>query len=368
MKRLELALIPLALLGISCNQQTDGGVYRSLDSGETWEQTTFISTDGKRVQSISDVDVTAMAFHPEDPNIIYVGTREQGLYISLTTAESWIQSKIDSGYIGAIAIDPVDPSNVYLAQDTKILKSTDEGATWEAVYSDVNGATITTLAVDSYEHSRIYAGTSVGDIYKSTDYGVNWDLRMQRGDGIKRLAIADHDTRIIYALTVSGTVYKSVTGGEPTDPNSADKINSGWANLLAKGFDADFQGGGSVEDIAIDQNDSSVLYLTTRRGLLKGTGDGSEWSDIVTLVGANDPQNDDIRNVWSAPGRPNELYFTLNNRIHKSVDAGVTWKVIENFPSNRKIYRMLIDPITPNVIYLGMFKVEEEGGLIKQPK
>lgn len=368
MKRLALFLLPLALLGISCNQKTDGGVFRSLDSAETWEEANFISTDGKRIQSISNVDVIAMAFHPNNSNIIYLGTKENGLYISLTGGETWIQSKVDTGYISTIAVDPVDPMNVYLAQDTKILKSVDEGVTWAAVYSDVQGATITALAVDSFEHSRVYAGTSAGNVLKSTDYGVNWDLRMQKGDGIKRLFIADHDTRIIYVLTVAEKLYKTVTGGEPTDAESADAINSGWKELLSDNYKQNFPGAEGVKDMSLDANDSSTIYLVTRRGLMKSTDDGNQWMDVITLVGTDSEQNDAIRNVWAAPGKPNELYFTLDNNIHKSVDAGVSWKVIENFPSNRKIYRMLIDPVTPNVIYVGMYKVEEEGGLIKQPK
>jgi hypothetical protein len=101
---------------------------------------------------------------------------------------------------------------------------------------------------------------------------------------------------------------------------------------------------------------------------MRGTDNGTTWSDIVTLIGADDKQNDDIRNVWTTPGNSNEIFFTLNNVVHKSVDAGVTWKVIENFPSVRKIYRYLIDPQTPNVMYAGMFKVEEQSGLLKQPK
>jgi photosystem II stability/assembly factor-like uncharacterized protein len=360
MKRLALLFLPLVVLGLGCNQRTDGGVYRSLDSGETWEQATFISSDGKRVQTISEVDVISMVFHPNDTNIIYLGTKENGLYITLTGGETWIQSKVDSGYIGAIAVDTVDPNNVYLAQGSSILKSTDQGATWETVYTDVKGATVTTLAVDSFEHSRVYAGTSAGNIYKSTDYGVNWDIRLQKGVGIKRLLIASHNTQIIYVLTNDQNLFQTVVGGEPIPGETADTINSGWDRLL--------EGDEGVQDITMDPNNSSTLFIATHRGLRKSVDDGKTWNDIVTLLGSNNSQNDSMRNMWVAPGKPNELYFTIDNKIHKSVDGGVTWKVIENFPSTRKIYRLLIDPETPNVMYVGMYKVEEKGGLIKQPK
>lgn len=365
MKRFFLFLVPALFLGASCNQSSDGGVYQSLDSGESWEQVVFVSSDGKRTETISEVDVLAMAFHPEDPNIIYLGTKANGLYISLTGGERWIQSKVDSGAIRSIVVDLVDPNNVYIAKDKSVQKSTDEGLTWETVYTDVQGSNVTVVAVDSFEHSRIYAATSAGTVLKSFDYGVNWDLRLQLGDGIKQLLIAPHDTRIIYALTDDQELYRSLSAGEFTDVATADNINSGWVELITKDVEKEFDDIDKVFALSLDQNDSSSIYAVTRRGLMKGTNNGDSWEDIITLLGVSDKQNDDIRNVSSVLNKPNELYFTLGHVMHKSVDSGVTWKVIENFPSTRTIYQLLVDPQTPNVMYAGMYQVEEEGGLLK---
>lgn len=365
MKRFSLFLIPALLLGMSCNQSSDGGVYQSLDSGESWEQVVFVGSDGKRTETISEVDVVSMAFHPEDPNIIYLGTKANGLYISLTGGERWIQSKVDSGNIRSIVVDPVDPKNVYIAKDKSVQKSTDEGLTWETVYTDVQGGNITVVAVDSFEHSRVYAATATGAVLKSFDYGVNWDLRLQLGDGIKQLLIAPHDTRIIYALTEDEDLYRSLSAGEFTAVETADNINSGWAELITKEVKTEFDDVDQIFAMSLDANDSSIIYLVTRRGLMQGTNNGDDWKDVITLLGVSDKQNDSISNVASVPGKPNELYFTLGHVVHKSVDSGVTWKVIENFPSTRTIYQLLIDPQTPNVMYAGMYKVEEKGGLLK---
>ena len=359
-------MFPLALLGVSCNESTDGGVFRSFDSGETWEQITVVSGSTEGIQTISQENILAMTFHPQDPNIIYIGTRENGLYLTLTGGENWYQSDITTGTIRSIAVDPVDPSNVYMAKDKTVLKSTDEGLTWETVYTDVQGGTITALAVDSFEHSRVYAGTSSGTVVKSADYGVSWDLRMQIGDGIEQLLVAPHDTRIVYVLTDEQTLYRSVTGGEIPEGSIAEDINQGWTELVTKAVKEQFDNAHKVVQISLDVNDPSVLYTVTRRGLMRGANNGEDWSDIITLVGVDDKQNDDVRSVSTVVGKPNELYFTLGHIIHKSVDGGATWKVIENFPSSRKIYQYLIDPQTPNVMYAGMYKEEEQRGLIKR--
>lgn len=359
-------IFPLALIGASCSETSDGGVFRSLDSGETWEQVTFVSSDGKTTQTISEANVLAMTFHPDDPNIIYLGTKGNGLYLTLTAGESWYQSDIDTGTIRSIAVDPVDPRNVYLAKDKTVLKSTDEGLTWETIYTDVQGGNITALAVDSFEHSRVYAGTSSGTVVKSLDYGVSWDLRMQIGESIQQLVIAPHDTRIVYVLTDEQTVYRSLTGGEVADGAVAEDVSSGWSELITKEVKDQFDNAHKVFQISLDVNDPTVLYTVTRRGLMRGASNGTDWSDIVTLVGVDDKQNDDIRNLVTVPGQTNQLYFTLGHVIHKSVDAGTTWKVIENFPSSRRVYQYLVDPQTPNVMYAGMYKEEEQRGLIKR--
>lgn len=361
-----ITLFPLLVLGVSCNESSNGGVFRSLDSGETWEQVTFVSSTGKNTTTISEVDVLAMTFHPEDTNIIYLGTKSSGLYLTLTGGESWYPSDVESGSIRSIAIDPIDPNNVYLAKDKTVMKSTDQGLTWETVYSDVQGGTITVVAIDSFEHSRVYAATSAGTVLKSVDYGINWDLVMQIGDSIKQLLIAPHDTRIMYVLTDDKVLYRSVTGGQAKDGDQAEDISSGWSELITKEVKESYDNSHQVFGISLDQNDSTILYTVTRRGIMRGENNGETWSDIITLVGVDDKKNDSIRNLSTVLGKPNELYFTLGQVIHKSVDGGVTWKVIENFPSTRIIYQYLVDPQTPNVMYAGMYKEEEQRGLIKQ--
>lgn len=366
----KLALIMLGsmviVLGASCGAAKDGGVFRSLDSAENWEQKVFIAQDGKRTRTINELDIKTMAFHPSDANIIYLGSKGSGLYFTITGGEQWTQSStITSGTINAIAVDPADPRNVYIAKDSTIIKSTDEGLTWETVYSDVDGATITSLVVDSYEHSRLYAGTSSGVILKSYDYGINWDLRMQIEHGIAKLIMAKHDTRIIYALTNEYDLYKTTSGGEVDDGALAEEINSGWVLQLDKAFKEKFNDGEKVTDIIIDPNDSTVVYLVTRRGIMRGADNATSWTDIVTLIGVGDKQNEQIKNLSISPGNSQEIYFSIGKAIHKSTDGGQSWKIIENFPSTRAITALLIDYQTPNVIYAGTEEVEKKGGLLK---
>lgn len=351
------------LLGVSCGSAKDGGVFRSLDSGDTWEQKVFISQDGRRAQTIGDMNVTTMVFHPADANIIYLGTKGNGLYVSVTGGEQWTQLSLTTGTVNSIAIDPIDSQNIYVAKGSSIYKSTDDGLTWEAIYQEVSGAAITTVIVDSFDHNRIYAATNSGTVIKSYDYGVHWDLRLQLALPIRRLLMAQHDTRILYVLTTEQQIYQTTNGGEFID--GADNINSGWTVLLTKEFKSQFENGHRVTDMVLDPNDSTVLYMVTRRGLMRGANNGTEWSDIVTLVGVGEQKNDTIKNFTVTPGNSNEFFFSLGHAIHHSTDGGETWKIIENFPSTRTITELIVDFQTPNVMYAGVEAVEKKGGLIK---
>lgn len=368
---LNFLLLSLVFLGVSCGEKPDGGVLRSLDSGETWEQKVFVNQNGRRTTTIADLPVSLMVFHPTDANIIYMGTKGNGLYITLTGGEQWIPSSITTGNIASIAIDPIDPRIIYLAKGTSILKSTDEGLTWETVYQDVNSATINVVLVDSYEHSRVYAATSAGTILKSYDYGINWDLRMQMDQSIKRLLMANFDTRILYALTSEQKIYVTTTGGEAPETVTEDgaevdaavEVNAGWELLLDKTFKEQYNDGEKVSDIVLDPNDNTILYLVSRRGLMRGANNGTGWTDIATLVGVEDKQNDTIKNLTITPGDSKTMYFTIGHIIHKSTDGGQTWKIIENFPSSRSITELIVDYQTPNVLYAGTQTIEKKGGL-----
>lgn len=60
---------------------------------------------------------TAIAVHPTDPNIVYVGTAQGGLYKSTDGGANWtalFDFQLESLSIGAITIDPIDNNIVYI--------------------------------------------------------------------------------------------------------------------------------------------------------------------------------------------------------------------------------------------------------------
>lgn len=74
--------------------------------------------------------VYAFAASPKDPKVMFAGLR-QGAFKSMDGGESWERLKAAPKDVAAIAIHPTQPEIVFLGTTSgKIFKSTDGGQTW----------------------------------------------------------------------------------------------------------------------------------------------------------------------------------------------------------------------------------------------
>jgi len=123
---------------------TGGGVWRTTDAGNTWENI----SDGYFGGSIG-----AIAVSEWDNNVIYVGGGEKtvrgnvssgsGMYKSVDAGKSWEEIGLkNSRHISRIRIHPKNPEIVYAAIMGDLYKSTEErrvyrskngGKTWERI-------------------------------------------------------------------------------------------------------------------------------------------------------------------------------------------------------------------------------------------
>jgi photosystem II stability/assembly factor-like uncharacterized protein len=118
---------------ISGGTQDEGGLYKSVDAGLTWEKI----TDGLPQGLIGKID---LAVTPADSRIVYAIVEapddEGGLFKSVDQGKSFEQVSSDSTirtrpfYYANIDVDPKDPNIVY-SMATYNKKSVDGGKTWE---------------------------------------------------------------------------------------------------------------------------------------------------------------------------------------------------------------------------------------------
>lgn len=118
---------------ISGGANEDGGLYKSVNGGESWKKV----TDGLPTGIIGKID---LAISPADSSIVYALVEapddEGGLYKSVDQGESFELVSTEGGirtrpfYYANIDVDPKNPDIVY-AMATRYYKSIDGGENWE---------------------------------------------------------------------------------------------------------------------------------------------------------------------------------------------------------------------------------------------
>ena len=136
--------------------------------------------------------LSAIAVHPNDSNIIYVGGAQGGVWKTIDGGATWapLTDQECSLAMGAIAIDPTNANIVYAgtgelhnSQDSYygcgVLRSTDGGATWSQMGASVfddnpgGGAAIARVVLKPGTPTTVFVASNRG-LFRSIDSGTSW--------------------------------------------------------------------------------------------------------------------------------------------------------------------------------------------------
>lgn len=139
------------------------GLYRSEDGGATWVKA------GLPAQQHGP-DVMAIAVHPSDAGMLYVGTHEVGVLKSTDAGRTWtaVNAGLGGHDVHGLAIDPNAPSKLHAEVREKgqgLYRTTDAGGKWVRVDDGPAGETKVLASVDISTGMGgifLYAGTAEG--------------------------------------------------------------------------------------------------------------------------------------------------------------------------------------------------------------
>ena len=146
------------------------GVFKSTDRGNNWTQIN---------NGLISLDTNVLAVDPNDSDVLYLGTDDDGIYKSINGGENWKKLIPTASFgVGDIIVDPQNSNNVYMGTvdyfrlsesrgvlgDFGVYKSTDGGTTWEEFNSGLNHLGVFSLEL-SEENRILYAGTRAGGVY-----------------------------------------------------------------------------------------------------------------------------------------------------------------------------------------------------------
>ena len=146
------------------------GVFKSTDRGNNWTQIN---------NGLNSLETNVLAVDPNDSDVLYLGTDDDGIYKSINGGENWEKLIPSASFgVGDIVVDPQNSDNVYMGTvdyfrlsesrgvlgDFGVYKSTDGGTTWEEFNSGLNHLGVFSLEL-SEENRILYAGTRAGGVY-----------------------------------------------------------------------------------------------------------------------------------------------------------------------------------------------------------
>lgn len=276
--------------------------------------------------------VNAMAFHPTDSNIIYVGAPAGGLWKTTDGGKRWVGLTDDMPTLGvsAIHVHTSNPDIIYIGTGDRdagnatglgVYKSTNGGASFSASNTGMGNQTVCKIIVDENNQNTLLAATTTG-IFRSTNGGANW-TETSSINYFKDIAYKPGDIKYVYASS-DGEFYLSQDSGK-----SFSRVTSGLpSNDIYRGV------------IGVSKaSPSTVYYVVTEQrkfiGIYKSTNNGTSFSTVATapnLMGYSEIGSDDggqaFYNLDIAvnPNNINEIYVGGIN-IFKSSDGGVNWTI-----------------------------------------
>jgi photosystem II stability/assembly factor-like uncharacterized protein len=271
-----------------------------------------------------------LAFHPGNDSIIYAGSASGGLWKTTTAgvgAAAW--TRIPTGFpvlgVGAIAINPNDPEEMYIGTGE--------------VYDYQNSGTGFT--------ERTNRGTYGIGILKTSDGGLNWEKSLDWSynelRGIQEIVINPLNTETVFAATTEG-LYRSWDAG-----NSWQEV-SGFRMAV---------------DIELHPVDTAILYVTfgsyesAESGIYRSTDGGTTFSELTFGL----PASYTGKSLMAiSPSNPSILYASIadafqSKGLYKSFDGGDHWTLVNDF--NVAQYQgwyshdVAIDPTNSNRILNG---------------
>jgi len=275
---------------------TNDGVYRSTDSGRTFERTNFPDK----------TEIWSFLVDSGNPNLVYAGASPIAMYRSEDCGETW-RKLPDPGMpdravmpfacrVMRLAQHPKQPGTIFAALEVNgVMRTDDGGETWQ----DVSGGLLE-LAQKPHLKSKIVSNTynegmldghaiatSPADpdsvivavrmgLFQTRDRGETWqDMELGRFSPTtygRDIQVSPQDGNVMYtALSVAaaskdGAVYRSQDAGAT------------WTR-----FDR-VQVHGTIMSVALHQKDPNQVYLGARYdGEVYGTEDGGQTWDAVPL-------------------------------------------------------------------------------------
>jgi photosystem II stability/assembly factor-like uncharacterized protein len=341
-----------------------GGLWRSLDDGNSWESL---------LDSVGTTTVGVVTVDPSDPQVLWVGTGENSMWCEeyfgvglLRSADGGRTWELRNGTgnatlenlsaFASVVVDLRNPGHVVVGGRYAdcvngnyfwggLYTTTDAGLTWTRRLSGVG---VSEIVQDPVNRDTWWAGAEHGGLYKSTDNGATWTVQTASGlpsgsVGRVEVALSPADPNFIYALfdDVDGSpqFWRSTDGG------------ASWMRVANGGAACDGQCSYNMV-IRGHRTEPSTVYRGTVH-IFKSVNGGASWTDLSGEWGGNQKVHQDTHDFLMHPTDPNTFYVGCDGGIWKTADGGKTFANLNGNLVMTQFYGIGIHPTDDGILVGG---------------
>ena len=338
-----------------------GGMWKTTDGGNTWEPFT---------DAFSSIGISGIVVHPADPDIIYILTgdgdgsitasgitRNSSIGVLKTTDGGlhWEATGLSFGldelrYGYKLIEHPLDPDILFVAmRQMGIFRTQNGGGTWTQVDSN---KTVWDIEFAPGNPSIMYAASNQG-LLRSIDNGVSWDPENDPSfpavnGPLDRMAIAVSPSQSanVYAVFGGSTGVNGVFKGvfKSTDYGLTFNMQSNTPNILA----SDMGGNNGTDQawydlcVLVDPLDDTRVFVGGVN-LWKSEDSGSTWGRETWWTRNFEPLDPYVHADWhNIYFQGTTLYANVDGGIYKSDDYGNDWSELSAGLSIMQFYEVSV--------------------------
>lgn len=254
--------------------------------------------------------VRALAIDPTDPTRLYLATGD-GLYLTDPQKRAELVARTGDNLVALIAVPGAGETMLAsghpaIGGNLGLLRSTDGGRSWEARPAGADGPMAFELLAASKARPRLVYGIYQG-LRASQDGGETWQKVAAAPPQLYDLAVSQRDPKALYAAT-GGGLYASSDGGRSWRDPFEFKLPVSMVRATA---------------------DGQLYAFVLGKGLLRAREGQRDWTPLNNALGAQ------VLVKLVVSPRDRDRLYALNqfDRVLASADGGKSW---HSFAGDRK--------------------------------
>jgi len=270
------------------------GIYRSVDGGDTWALSNFNPSNVGLGGLGDNFNVYHVAYHPLVSDLVFIATRE-GIFRSDDNLATWTQA-LSNAEVRDIAFHPTNPDIIYITDNNNsngnrnyVYRSLDGGVTWSLSNEAAgNGNARAFIDVTADCADCLFFGSENG-VWKSTDNGQNFTFLSNPDEGAFYFGVNDQNQDEIYIGSID--VFTSTNGGSSFEQTSFWYLGS--AENGSGTFQENFQNSQRYihADPRVMLSVNGVVYMGTDGYMVRTSDAGQTWEILNDNTGIREYYN-----------------------------------------------------------------------------